>query len=219
MDSARSRTTLLACAALFAAGCATASAPAGPEAVARAWAEADAPSAERWVVPGGEAWPRDPEAAAPPAVEDDDLELLERRARWPLPGGGALVVEADGDGPRIAAGVLGFRRASTPAEAALLLARAVRTGDWALLRSLLPAEERSHWTPARLAAAVRHPSVREAWEGLAAAIVAGLPEATWLDDGRRARLEAGETTLVLVAEPDGWKVLDVRPAGTYTPSP
>ena len=138
-----------------------------------------------------------------------------RSATWQLPGGRSLVLWHDADGWRVRSGVLGFRRCTTPEEAALTLSRAITGRDYELWLALLPSGERRHWTVEALADALGAPATWPAWERLAKQLRTALPAAGWLEAGMRAHMAVGEATIEFVREEDGWKVADVRPHGSF----
>jgi len=124
----------------------------------------------------------------------------------------------------VTGGVMASRAAGTPAQAMALFARAVERMDGSLLRALMPAEERPFWSLARADGLLRHPDHRPALLELVQRLMGeGLPfppssslEEAGVERGHVAgsrTVTMGDSAgqIVFVREPDGWKILDLRP--------
>jgi|GEM_PF-1923000 len=221
-------TAMLVVGVMALTACPNAGTPVSPEQVTAAHVESsragDQQRAARWLSKGaqqrGLPWP------APSEVPTGTVAEMKRHATWVLPSGRRILIHRGGAGWRIDAGVLGLDRATTPQQALSVLARVIRSRDYAGLLELLPGAERKRWTPERLAQELDLPARRKAWKALADVLAeASTPwPLAWLAPGQRARLTirhkglagGAPTVIVLVKEGDGWKVLDVAPRSLYT---
>lgn len=207
------RASLLSFMAVIGSASCVSAGPRRPDEVVTAWRSAaaigDAETAARYCVPASGIWPGggSPRPTLGPggvAVETG------RESRWRLGHAGSLVVTGAFDEPLLAGGVLGLTRASEPLEAVQLLARAWRERDFGLLVSLLPAEERASWTAESLARALRASPHAARFDALAGSAREGRLEMSWLEGGARARVESHAGVVVVSAEDDGWKVVDLQ---------
>lgn len=206
--------------ALLTAGCPARLEPRTPAQVTQAHLEAlgEGDRARAWAWMSPEARQRGvPLPDAPPASEAG--AELRREARWASDDGEDLVLVRDAQGWRISRGVLGLGRTSTPQEAVRTFARAVAASDYGLLMRLVPAAHREALTPALLAERMGSAQARAWWAQAAESFSAGPVELEPLEPGQKVRARAGDKELLLVREPDGWKVLDVRPWPPYDPRP
>lgn len=154
-----------------------------------------------------------------PADVPDASSVVERGrvARWD--GERPLELERVASGWQIRSGVLGLARADTPESALEAFARGVLARDWELVARLLPADARRQADPAHVAGWIGEGARGARWRRLAVALGDKhfrLEESRGQIEARVAGLEPTVPTVVLVREPDGWKVFDVRPRVEYT---
>jgi hypothetical protein len=128
---------------------------------------------------------------------------------WRTPAG-PVVVRSGPDGPVIASGVLGFFEQRTPEAAALAFIHAIETRRSDVLATLMPS--RLGPEPEEMATRVLESDeverLRES--GFLAALRVALERPAQRLSEDRAQLEAEGRVLVLVREPSGWKIEDIR---------
>lgn len=169
----------------------------------------------------GAPWPAAASVPAGPVRE------LGREVVWSLKSGGVIRVLRGPKGWMIDAGVMGLDRAATPNQALQVLARVIRTADYAGWLQLLPQRERAFWTSGRLATHLGDAHRRKRWLALSKRLES--PPSSgwnlrWQEPGQRVAVDIGATptpqmpkTTVIVGREQGvWKVLDVLPHHHYT---
>lgn len=121
-----------------------------------------------------------------------------------------LVVRTGPDGAHIASGVLGFFQQQTPEAAAKAFVYAVTADRPDVFASLAPARV-GGLTSDEAAALLRSAEVEELTaSGFLDDLAAALDEPAHRTGDGRAEVEAGTRVMMLVREPSGWKVDDIR---------
>ena len=162
----------------------------------------------------GLGWPSSLSVPQAQAVE------TERRARWRTT---RLSLVRRGKGWKLI-GLQALRQlfvASSPERALRIFAHGVIHGHYGLLVRMMPASERPHWTGVRLRHALQDPKVSAVWRRLAQKVGAKEYRIRWTVKGKLCvvRIPSLKAEMVLRLEAKGWKILDVRPARTYSPAP
>jgi hypothetical protein len=133
------------------------------------------------------------------------------RATWYRPSSAPIIAQRVDGVWRLSSGVLASRFAETPEQAMVLLSRAVKDSDPALLLGLLPKAERVDWSEEGAASFLMEPSRRTA---LLALMKRLKPTASLQHhplNARSAVIGDASGQVVLGREDDGWKIMDLRP--------
>ncbi len=149
---------------------------------------------------------------------------VERRAQWRVKQGQRVTLVRDAGGWRIlgASAIKQLFVASSPRRALRIFAYGISHGHYDLVLSLMPRSERARWSRMGLQRVLRHRLVAPAWRRLAEQLRAGAFRIRWLEKGKRCvamLMTPIKTQISLQRETDGWRVVDVRPIKTYSPSP